>query len=339
MNLSLFSQVRIVVSLVLTVGLASLVQAEDWPNWRGPNHDDKSTEMGLMQEWPEGGPEKVWDVSTGGLGYAGFAIVGDKLYTAGQEGDQQFAICLDAASGTTLWRTDLGESFENKWGGGPRCTPTIIGDVGYFLTSQGDLACLKIGDGAEVWSVNLTDFGGEVPTWGYSESPLVDQGHVICTPGGSEGMLLALDAASGEKVWQSAPISKPTDDGEPTPAVKAHYSSVLPIEFNGQRQYVQLTSPAIIGVSATDGSMLWQSDWPGRVAVIPSPIFDEGRVYVSSGYGIGCKLIKLNGTAEPDVEWRNRIMKNHHGGVIQVGDFYYGPVSYTHLTLPTILLV
>jgi len=277
MNLSFFSRPQIVgsrtlkLALTLTAVLATLAHAEDWPNWRGPNHDDLSTETSLMQDWPAGGPEKAWHVTTGGIGYAGFSIVGNQLFTLGQEDETQFALCLDATSGDTLWKVGLGENFENDWGGGPRGTPTIKGDVGYFLTAQGDLACLKIADGSKVWAVKLTDFGGDVPTWGYAESPLIDEGKVICTPGGSDGMMLALDAASGEKIWQTQPISKAMDDGEPSPPAKAHYSSVLPIEFNGLRQYIQLTEPAVIGVSAADGSLLWQSDWPGRVAVIPSP--------------------------------------------------------------------
>ena len=324
MILSLFPLTRVVSSLTLAILLATQVHAEDWPNWRGPNHDDKSTETGLLKEWPEGGPEKIWHVGTGGVGYSGFSVVDDRLYTLGQENNSQFALCLDAKSGTTLWRVELGVGYDNDWGGGPRGTPAIVGDVGYFLTASGDLACLKIADGSKVWAVNLADFGGKIPKWGFSESPLVDDGKLICTPGGSEGTLLALDPASGEKIWQSQPVTKKMDDGEPSPPAKAHYSSVLPITWDGQHQYVQLTELAIIGISADDGSLLWQSDWPGRVAVIPSPIFDDGLVYVTSGYGIGCKLIELNGTMEPIVKWRNRIMKNHHGGVIQVGDFYFG---------------
>lgn len=332
MNVSLFSFARFACPVAITLLLNLTVAADDWPNWRGPNHDDKSVETGLMQTWPDGGPEKVWQVDSGGLGYAGFSVVDDRLYTLGQEDDAQFALCLDATSGETIWKVTLGEGFDSDWGGGPRSTPSIVDDVGYFLTAKGDLACLKIADGTSVWSVKLSDFGGNVPFWGYSESPLIDAGKVICTPGGSKGTLLALDAASGKKVWQSQPVTKPMDNGKPSAPAKAHYSSVLPITFNGQRQYVQLTELAVVGLAAEDGSLLWQSEWPGRVAVIPSPIFDDGKVYVTSGYGIGSKLIELNGNANPPVKWRNRIMKNHHGGVIQVGDFYYGHSDKAGLT-------
>jgi len=327
-----FAFALIAVLVATSLWVTPLADADDWPNWRGPNQDDKSVETGLMQEWPADGPEKIWHVNSGGLGYAGFSVVADRLYTMGQEDNTQFALCLDAKTGQTIWKVDLGKGYENAWGGGPRGTPAIHGDVGYFLTGIGDLACLKIADGSEVWAVKLSDFGGEVPKWGYSESPLLDQEQIICTPGGKAGTLLALNAATGEKIWQSQPVTKPMDDGTQSEPAKAHYSSVLPINWNEQRQYVQLTELAIVGLSATDGSLLWQSDWPGRIAVIPSPIFDKGKVYVTSGYGIGCKLIELNGTKDPEVKWRNRIMKNHHGGVIQIGDFYYGHSDKAGLT-------
>jgi outer membrane protein assembly factor BamB len=322
----------IVFTFVVTGAPAPQTHADDWPNWRGSNHDDISTETGLLKKWPEQGPRKLWHVDHAGLGYAGFSVVGDRLFTLGQEDDVQFAICLNVADGEIIWKVDLGTGFVNDWGDGPRATPSIDGDLGYFMTANGDLACLNVADGSEVWSVNLKEYGGGIPFWGYSESPLVDQEKIICTPGGGEGTLLALDKKTGKKIWQSEPITKPMDDGKRSEPAKAHYSSVLPIEQDGQRQYVQLTELAVVGISADDGAVLWQSDWPGRVAVIPSPIFDDGMVYVTSGYGIGSKLIELNGTAEPEVKWRNKIMKNHHGGVIQIGDYFYGYSDKVGLT-------
>jgi outer membrane protein assembly factor BamB len=70
--------------------------------------------------------------------------------------------------------------------------------------------------------------------------------------------------------------------------------------------------------------LLWQSDWPGRTAVIPTPIAKEGHVYVTSGYGVGCKLIALDANQKPETVYKNRVMKNHHGGVILLGDHLYG---------------
>ena len=161
------------------------------------------------------------------------------------------------------------------------------------MTAAGHLACLNTINGDIIWQVTMEDFGGKVPVWGYAESPLVDDNKVICTPGGPQGTLLALDKDTGKKIWQSVPITKRLEDGsESNPAV-AHYSSIIPVDWNNQRQYIQLTELAVVGVSAEDGSILWRSDGLGRVAVIPSPIFLDGQVYVTSGYGIGSKLIEI----------------------------------------------
>ena len=309
------------ITLVFAVSLNGF---DDWPHWRGPNRDDRSTESGLLQEWPSNGPRQLWVNKESGLGYSGFAIAGDKLFTMGLEGDSEFALCMNAENGLEQWRTDLGKRFDNNWGDGPRSTPSVNGDRVYFMAAAGTLACLDRNDGTKLWSVNMADFGGSVPTWGYAESPLVDDGKVICTPGGGEGTLLALDKNTGKKLWQSPAITRTLENGSETPPAKAHYSSILPINWNNQRQYVQLTAVALVGVHAQTGDKLWQSDWPGRTAVIPSPIFDGGEVYATSGYGVGSKLVKIEDDNTLTDLWYSKDMQNHHGGVIKIGDYFYG---------------
>lgn len=125
--------------------------------------------------------------------------------------------------------------------------------------------------------------------------------------------MLALDKLTGKQVWQSSEWT----DG-------AQYASLVPIEFNGVRQYVQLTMQNFAGISAKDGSVLWKVAFPGKTAVIPTPIYDAGQVYVAAGYGVGCKSVKLQGTGEPEFLYENTNMVNHHGGVILVGDYLYG---------------
>jgi outer membrane protein assembly factor BamB len=297
-------------------------QADDWPHFRGANFDDKSTETGLQQQWDSNGPDQVWINKNSGLGYAGFAIVGDQLFTLGLENEEEFGLCLNAETGEELWRKSLGQRFQNKWGDGPRSTPTVDGDHVYFLTAAGSLACLNKSDGSEVWSISMKDFGGKVPVWGYAESPLVDGDNVICTPGGSAGTILAVNKSTGELAWQSEAVPKSVDSSS-DPTI-AHYSSLLPIEWNEQRQYVQLLERAIVGFSANDGTVLWRVEWPGRVAVIPSPVFEDGNVYVTSGYGIGSKMLKLGESNSVAETWFSKAMQNHHGGVVKVGDFVYG---------------
>jgi outer membrane protein assembly factor BamB len=135
--------------------------------------------------------------------------------------------------------------------------------------------------------------------------------------------MLAVNKLTGEKVWQSEAVTVELD-GESSPPAQAHYSSILPITWNEKRQFVQLTVFAIIGVDARDGKLLWKEYWPGRIAVIPSPIFDAGQIYVTSGYAIGSKLIQLETDQKVKELWFTKAMMNHHGGVVLVDDHFYG---------------
>ena len=306
--------------LLLFVSLSiasSVAQADDWPHWRGVNRDDMSTESGLLKEWPKGGPKEAWLNKDSGLGYSGFAIVDGKLFTMGLEDEREFALCLNADTGKELWRSPIGERYQNGWGDGPRSTPSVDGDRVYCMSAKGSLVCLKT-DGSSIWEVKMEDFGGSIPKWGYAESPLVDGDQVVCTPGGKQGTMLALNKMTGKKVWQTKPVSS---EGK---TAAAHYSSILPVDLNGRRQYIQLLVLAAIGVDAESGEVLWQSNWPGRIAVIPSPIYRDGEVFVTSGYSVGGKLIKVAEDNSVEDVWFTKTIQNHHGGVIQLGDYFYG---------------
>ncbi len=292
----------------------SAIGESDWPGWRGADRTGRSDEAGLLKEWPEGGPKQLWVNRDAGVGYSSFSVVGGKLFTMGaREGVEQL-LCLDAETGEELWATDVAGLLRNGWGDGPRSCPTVDGDFVYAIGGKGDLVCAQAGDGKIVWSKSLTgDFGGSVPSWGYTESPLVDGNVVVCTPGGKKGAVVALDKGDGKTVWQS---------GDFTDA--AQYSSVIAADHNGARQYIQLTMQSVVGLDSVDGKVLWKTEWPGRTAVIPTPIFRDGNVYVASGYGVGCKLVKIGeGNAVEEV-YKNDVMVNHHGGVILVGEHLYG---------------
>lgn len=288
--------------------------AADWPQWRGPDRTDISKETGLLKTWPEGGPKRLWLFENAGLGYSGPAIAKGKLFTLGTRDGNEMLLVLDANTGKELWTAKLGNVLKNQWGDGPRGTPTVDGDRVYALSGPGDLVCLSATDGKVLWQTNLTALGGKVPGWGYCESVLVDGNQVVCTPGGSKGALAAFDKMTGKLNWQSAEFT----DG-------AHYSSMMPAEINGTRQYVQLVEKNFVGISAQDGKLLWKSAFPfGRTAVIPTPIIKGNNVYVTAGYGAGCKLVTIEPGNEVTTVYENKVMKNHHGGVILVGDHVYG---------------
>lgn len=287
--------------------------ADDWTQWRGKDRADISSEKGLLQEWPEGGPPLLWTNKQGGLGYAGFAVVGNRLYTMGLEENEEFALCLDTNTGEQVWKTKIGDKFENGWGDGPRSTPTVDGQFIYFMPAQGALSCLSL-DGEVKWSRKMDEFGGKVPFWGYSESPLVEGELVCCTPGGDQGAIIALNKTSGELVWQTKDL---------TPA--AHYSSLIAVDINGQRQLVQQLVDAIVGVEPKTGAVLWKQDWNGATAVIPTPVsLGNNRIYITTGYNVGCTGLEIEAGNKVKELWKNRVMKNHHGGVIFLNGYLYG---------------
>jgi outer membrane protein assembly factor BamB len=307
-------------SLSLTL-LAGWTVAADWPQWRGPDRDNVSRETGLLKAWPSGGPKLLWTTDEAGIGYSGFSVVGDRLFTMGSDGNDDLVEVFDTKTGKKGWSTPIGKFVENRYGSGPRGTPTVDGERVFALSADGHLACLETATGKLIWSVSLLDLGGHRPNWNYSESPLVDGDKVICTPGGGKGTLAALDKMTGKVLWRSTDV---TDD--------AGYASPIIAEVGGIRQYVQLTMKGVVGVAAQDGHTLWYYRNPRyRTAVIPTAIFHDNNVYAVAGYGAGCVLLHLvpdgsGGIKAEQVyeESATRLMDNKHGGVVRVGDYVFG---------------
>ncbi len=299
--------------ILASLTLTPVASADDWPAFRGVERDGISKESGLLKEWPEGGPTKAWTSSDAGIGYSSFAVVGNRLYTMGADDDNEYIIALDAANGKKVWQASVGKRLTNRWGDGSRSTPAVSGNFVIGLGATGGLYCVNATDGSLKWSVEMKDLGGKAPNWGYSESPLVDGDTVLCTPGGDAGTVAAFQLQSGEKLWQSDEIK-----------ANAHYSSIVPVDHFGKRQYIQLTQNKVFGLD-TDGKLKWQADWPkGKTAVIPTPIYDNGNVYVTSGYSAGCMLINVDASNNVTQVYDNLLMQNHHGGVIKFGDHIYG---------------
>lgn len=287
--------------------------AGDWPQWGGPNRDNVQTEKGLLKKWPEGGPRLVWMYKQAGSGYAGFSVAEGKLFTMGTRDGNEVLIALDASTGGEKWVAPIGKVLTNNWGDGPRGTPSVDGKRVYALGGQGSLICAETETGKVLWTKTMQEFGGKTPGWGYTESVLVDGPAVVCTPGGDKGTVIALSKETGATLWQSAEIKD-----------KAQYASLVPASINGEKQYVQLTMESIFGVSKDAGKLAWRSDFPGKTAVIPTPVVKGSLVFVTAGYGVGAKMIEIKPGNEVVEAYSNKTMKNHHGGVVLVGDHIYG---------------
>ncbi|HEX7898312.1 MAG TPA: PQQ-binding-like beta-propeller repeat protein [Planctomycetota bacterium] len=303
---------------VLAASLPLTAYAQDYPTFRGTNRDGHSPDKGLAKEWPAGGPPLAWKIKGIGGGYGGVSTLGDKLFLLGDKEGQTLLHCLNAADGKIAWSAPVGKEHSegNQEWKGNRATPTTDGKVIIALGPMGELVCFDLA-GKEKWRKNLhKDFGGKVGGWKYSESPLIDGDHVVCVPGGGKGAVLALKKDSGDPVWQCAEF---TDAAE--------YASLVAVELGGVRQYVAFTQKSVAGVAAKDGKLLWRADFPGKTAVIPTPIIKDDIVFVAAGYGVGhaaYKITATDGKFSAAELYNGKEMKNHHGGVILVGDHLYG---------------
>ncbi len=317
------SAIRLLLPLLLvSAALAAPGAREsDWPQWRGPKRDAISTEKGLLQTWGEQGPPLAWKATGLGKGLASVAISGGRIYTMGKRKDGEYVFALDLKDGRELWATRLRDKGNDE----PHSTPTIDGERVYAIGALGDFVCVEAATGKELWRKNfLTDFGGSVPGWKYCESALVDGENVICTPGGKDATMVALNRKTGELIWKCA-IPKGPGNGY-------GYSSIMVSEGAGVRQYVQMlgAGTGCVGVAAKDGAFLWGYPRVGNgTATIPTPIIDGDQVFCSSGYNTGSALLRLvkdgdKVKAEEVYFLRGKQLQNHHGGLIHLGEYIYG---------------
>jgi len=290
-----------------------------WSQFRGPLRDNISRETGLLKQWPEDGPQSGWSVSGIGEGYSSVSISDGKVFTMGNIGDDEMVIALDLASGDKLWSTRSGRAYREGQGNGPRGTPTVDADRVYALGANGDLVCLDTATGNRRWHLNiLSEFAANNIVWGISESVLIDGERLICTPGGRDATMVALNKMTGKLMWRSQVPSSP----------QAAYSSAIAIEVGGVRQYVNFTHGGVVGVRASDGAPMWgQRESSNGTANCSSAIFENNSIFTASGYGTGGALFRLTsrgGQTVSEMAYSTREMKNHHGGMVALDGYLYG---------------
>ena len=305
------------------------ISTSDWPQFHGPNRDAICRESSLLKEWPEDGPRLLWQLEGLGRGYSTVSIAGGTIFTMGDrvtdgDAESQFIIAFDLETRRELWATRVGPPHAD---GGPRCTPTVDGDLLYAVGTDGDLVCLDVASGKLKWSKSFpNDFEGKfMSVWKFSESPLLDGDRLICTPGGPEATMVALDKRTGDVIWKCTlpEIGEKGADG-------AGYSSAVVAEICGVRQYVQMLGRGVIGVEAETGRFLWgYNRIANNVANITAPVVRGDYVFASTAYNTGSALLRITPDgdslrAEEVYFIASRDFQNHHGGVVLVGDHIFG---------------
>ncbi len=259
-----------------------------WPQFRGPTRDALSPEtVSLARAWQASGPRELWATDVG-EGYAGGAVLNGRVYVMDydREKKQDALRCLSLEDGREIWRYAYPVSVKRNHGMS-RTVPAVTDKLVVAMGPKCHVVCLDPATGELRWGLDLVrQFGTTVPPWYAGQCPLIDNGTVILAPGGRAALLLACDGQTGAVVWQT-----PNPHGW-----KMTHSSVMPMDFDGQRMYVYCANNGVVGVSARDGSILWETtDWKISIATVPSPlILSEGRIFLTGGYNAGSLMLQLH---------------------------------------------
>jgi outer membrane protein assembly factor BamB len=321
-NNRLFS---IISALALTISGCNIGSRQDcnWPCFHGQDRTNKSTETGLLKKWPEAGPELLFTISGLGEGYSSVSIADGFIFTSGMTDKQTYVYAFDL-NGKQLWKKSNGQSWETTlpWATtytGTRSTPTYDNGLVYHLSELGRLAAFESRTGKEIWNIELKDrFEAGIPEYGYTESVLTDGNNLYYSPGGKKGYIVCLDKNTGSLVWANTDIQDPVVGN----------SSLIIFDYGGYRQIAGLTGRSIFGLDSKTGELLWIVEFLNpNENNIADPIFYDGYLFASSGYGKGSILLKLEVSGNkiiPKTIWQTELMDNHHGGVILHNGYFYG---------------
>jgi len=257
-----------------------------WPRFRGANFDAISSEnVALSRTWPTDGPRVLWSIEVG-EGYAGAAVLAGRVYVLDYDRENQAdAIrCLSLEDGKDIWRYSYPVKIKRNHGMS-RTVPTVTDKYIVTLGPKCHVMCLDSVTGQFRWGLDLVkNFKAKVPPWYAGQCPLIDDDKAIIAVGGNV-LMMAVDCETGEIVWQSP---------NPLGWTMTH-SSIIPTEFMGTRMYVYCASGGVVGVSAEDGSILWETaEWKIRVANVATPVVvGEGLIFLSGGYNAGSMMLRL----------------------------------------------
>jgi outer membrane protein assembly factor BamB len=305
--------------LLLAVGLAWPVRADDWPNWRGPQYDGISRERGLLKSWAAGGPKVLWETDLGG-GYSSVAVANGRVFTQSKDKNEDLIVCVDAQTGKKLWNhrypCDYAKypSLDQRFLTGPKATPTVVGDQVFTLGNTGLLHCLDARSGKVVWERDLLKLADRsCPEHGYCNSPFLVGDLLYVQPGGNKGnSIAAVNKQDGSIVWQAL------DD-------RIGWATAISIKVEGVPQIVYFTGQSAIGVTPGEGKLLWRFDWKTAFDInAATPIYSEGCLFLSSNYGSGGVLLRLKPKGDPEVVWKNLAMQNHFSTSVLYQGHLYG---------------
>ncbi len=286
------------------------VAADDWTHWMGPNRDNTWNETNIIEKFPEGGPTVLWKAPIAG-GYSGPAVAAGRVFITDyvtkdnvkianfertESSGIERVLCLDEATGNEIWKHEYPVIYSVSYPAGPRCTPTVDGDLVYTLGAEGKLICLTVENGDVVWEVNLVkQYGTKAALWGYAGHPLIDGDNLITLAGGDESHVVAFDKKTGQERWKALT------------APEQGYCPPTMIEAGGVRQLILPQPDAISSVNPDTGELYWEVPYEASSgSIIMSPVKLGDYLYVA-GYSKKSILLKLaSDKPTAEIVWRDK---------------------------------
>jgi outer membrane protein assembly factor BamB len=309
-------KLHITIGFLLVLVLAQAQQVQ----FRGPQRDGKFPDTGLLKTWPEAGPELLLKVEGIGKGFSSVVANDKNIFATGMIDTLDYLSCINP-DGKIKWKVPYGRSWTKSFPD-TRSTPTIDGNRIYVTSGTGQLVCINATDGTIFWKINVDkDYEAEWHNWGVSESPLIVDDKVICSPSGAKTSLVAFDKITGKMIWQSVPIGG-----------KRAYASPTIYQYNKFRFILSITTRYVFALEPSTGKIAWtfryQDDNKGKdkdLIWTNIPTFKGRDIYLSMGYNYPSLMLQMNEEGNSVSEkWSNSVLDNHHGGIIEKDGFVYG---------------
>ena len=261
-----------------------------WPRFRGEYFDNISrSDIGLIDRFPEGGPVIRWQHEMG-EGYAGAAVYKGLVYVLDHDEELRADVlrCFRLDTGEELWRRGYYINIKRNHGMS-RTIPAVTEKYVLTLGPRGHVMCTDRITGDFRWGLNVAlEYGGDIPLWNTGQCPLEYEGKAIIATGG-KSLVVALDMETGELLWET-----PNPKGW-----QMSHSSIIPWEYRGIKMFVYSSFGGACGIAADgerEGQILWETAAWNHQTVAPSPLcFDDGKVYLTAGYGAGSMVLQLTG--------------------------------------------
>jgi outer membrane protein assembly factor BamB len=274
--------------------------ATDWPGWRGPKRDGHLSGFSAPKTWPRSLTKK-WTISVG-AGHSSPILVGNRAFALVRRGENEHTLCLDAATGKTLWEDRNPAPFDSvifpaqRLGKAPRSTPLLHQGKLYVIGVGGILSCLDGASGRALWRKDFSKgFKIPMPVCGASLSPLIDGKRLYIHVGhGDEGAFLALDKDSGAELWRS-------------PGEGPGYTSPQLMRVGGKNQLVTAAHNSWIGLDPNSGKSLWalniRQNYFNHNSITPA--LRDGMLYGGANQRPTLAL-RIKPSGAPETLWETR---------------------------------